>query len=97
MFIHIENYVASIVITSKSVSKRSRTFITVITQIITFSLNLGIPIRISKQANIPWKNLFERIKNIKKNFFFRNFSEKHCVLTLRGHNDVNFLVNTQEF
>ena len=83
MFIHIENYVASIVITSKSVSKRSRTFTTVITQIITFSLNLGIPIRISKQANIPWKNLFERLKNIKKNFFFSKFFRKTLCFNLK--------------
>ena len=35
------NYVANIVITCKSVSKRSRTLITLITQIRTFLLNLG--------------------------------------------------------
>ena len=42
MFIHFWNYTASIVITYKSVSKRSHTFITVITWIRIFSLNLGI-------------------------------------------------------
>ena len=41
MFIHFWNYAASIAITYKSVSKRSCTFITVIKQIRTFSLNLG--------------------------------------------------------
>ena len=40
-FIHFWNYAASIVMTYKSVSKRSRTFITVITQIRSFSLNFG--------------------------------------------------------
>ena len=39
MFIHISKYAASIVITYKSASKRSR--ILVITQIRTFSLNLS--------------------------------------------------------
>ena len=43
----------SIVITYKSESKKSLTFITVIMQIRTFSLNLGTSIRILKQLNIP--------------------------------------------
>ena len=38
-------------------------------------------LRISKQLNIPWKDLFKRNKNITKKCF-RNFSEKRCVLTL---------------
>ena len=50
-------------------------------QIRTFFLNLGIPISILKQLNIPWKDLFKRNKNVKKHFF-RSFSEKHCILTL---------------
>ena len=41
-FIHFWNYAANIVITCKSVGKRSCTFITVIMQIRIFSLNLGI-------------------------------------------------------
>ena len=55
------------VIACESVSKSSRTFITVITQIRTFSLNLGTSskIRISKQQNIPWKDLVKRNRNIK--------------------------------
>ena len=42
-------------------------------QIILFSLNLGTLIRISKQPDIPWKDLFRRNKNVKKMFskFFR--------------------------
>ena len=33
----------------------------------------AVPIRILKQLNIHWRDLFKRIKNIKKNFlkFFR--------------------------
>ena len=68
------NYVASIVITCKSVSKGSCTFITVIAQLKAFFLNLSTSITISKQLNIPWKDLFKRNTNIyKKNFsrFFR--------------------------
>ena len=41
VFSHFWNYAASIIITYESVSKRSRTFITVITQIRTFSLKLS--------------------------------------------------------
>ena len=41
MFLLFRNYAASIAITCKSVSKRPHTFITAITQIRTFSFNLG--------------------------------------------------------
>ena len=52
-------------------------------QIRTFFLNLATFNKISKQLNIPRKDIFKRNKNIKQ-IFFRNFSEKHCVLTLRS-------------
>ena len=49
-----------------------------ITQIGAFSLNLGTS---NEQINIPWKDFFKRNKIIKKKIF-RNFLEKHYVLTL---------------
>ena len=39
-------------------------------------------IRISRQLNIPWKDLFQMDKNIKKKKKKNIFLWKHCVLTL---------------
>ena len=64
MFIYFWNYAASIAITYKSVSKRSRTFIKVITQIRAFSSNLGISNKNFETTNFLYKNLFKRNKNI---------------------------------
>ena len=90
MFIHFWNYVASTVFAWKSVSKRPCTFITVIMQIRTFSLNLNTSNKNFETKNIPWKYVFKSNKNIKK-FCFQNFSEKHCVLTLTKLDDDSFV------
>ena len=84
MLIHFWNYAASIaVITYKSVSKRSRTFITVIMQIRTFSLNLGTSNKNFETTKYSLKRSFQKkYEYQKKNIFFRNCPEKQCVLTL---------------
>ena len=69
MFIYFWNYAASIVITCKSVSKRSSSFVIVITQIRTFSLNLGT---------------FNKNYETSKYFLGRSF-EKYRVLTLSAN------------
>ena len=74
MFIHFQNYAASIVFTCKSDSKRLRTFLTTITQIRTFSLNLGI-----KNSGITKYSLERSFQKRKKKLF----KEKHCTLTLQ--------------
>ena len=75
MFIHFQNYAASIVFTCKSDSKRLRTFLTTITQIRTFSLNLGI-----KNSGITKYSSERSFQERKKK---RLFKEKHCALTLQ--------------
>ena len=74
---------ASIVITCESVSKRSRTFLTVITQIRSFS-NWGTSIDNFQTTKYSLERSFQKKWEYHKNIFFRNFSEKHCVLTLMG-------------
>ena len=54
-------------------SKRSRTFLTVITQIRTFSLKLGTSIENFQKTKNPWKDLYKRNKNIIKSFFSQFF------------------------
>ena len=64
-------------------SKRSHTFTTVVTQIITFSLNLGTSNKEFQNNQIFAGKIFsEGIRISKKKIVFRNLSEKHCVLTL---------------
>ena len=65
-------------------SQRSHTFLTVMTHIRIFSLNSGTSLRISKQLNIPGKDLFNRNENIIKDIF-QIFLEKHYILTLKKH------------
>ena len=82
MFIHIWNYAASIGITCKSVSKRWRTFITVNTQIMTFSLNLGLSnknfqtnkysLEISFQKELEYQQQKKKKKKKKSEIFKKN-------------------------
>ena len=65
MFIHFWNYAGGIVFTCKSVSKRSCTFVTVITKIRTFSLNLGTSIKNFETIKYSLERSFQK-KNIKK-------------------------------
>ena len=81
VFIHFWNYATSIIITCKSVSKRSHTFITLIMQIRTFSLNSGTSNKNFETTKCSLLNNRER-SWISKKYIFQNFSEKHCVLTL---------------
>ena len=68
--------------TCKSVSKRSCTFITVITEIRTFSLNLCTSNKKFETTKYSQERSFQKIRISRKKIFFGNFSEKHCVLTL---------------
>ena len=97
-------FAASIVITHKSVSKRSRAFITVIAHIRTLSLKFRhFQIRVLKQLITPWKDLFKRNKNIKKLFFelFRKAlrSNLNCEinLILIWPEDCAFFCNRRKF
>ena len=65
----------------KSVSKRSCTFITVIKQVRTFSLNLITSIKNFQTTKYSLERSLQ--KEWGYNFFF-NFSEKNCILTLIG-------------
>ena len=81
MFINFWKCVASIVITCKSVNKRSRTSIRLITLIMTFSLNLGTSNQNFETTKYSLKRSFQKEWECPKKFFFQNFSESHCVLT----------------
>ena len=60
---------ASIIITYKSLSKKSRTFATVITQIRTFSLNLGTFNKKFETVKYFLERSFQKDTNIKNSFF----------------------------
>ena len=69
------------------VSKRPRTFVTVIMQIRTFSLNLGTYNKNFEAIEDSLGRSFQKelkyiLKGIKKKKISGNFSEKHCVVTL---------------
>ena len=81
MFINFWKCVTSIVITCKSVNKRSRTSIRLITLIMTFSLNLGTSNQNFETTKYSLKRSFQKEWECPKKFFFQNFSESHCVLT----------------
>ena len=80
MFFHFWNYAASVLITYKRVGKRSRTFIIVITQSHTFSLNLGTSNKNFEATKYFPGKFFQKEQEyqIKKN---RKFPEKYCVLS----------------
>ena len=69
MFIHFWNYAASIVYTCESVSKRSRTYLTVITQIITISLNLSTSNKNFETTKYSLERSFQKKLEDQKNFF----------------------------
>ena len=71
MFIYFQNYAASIVSTCESVTKNLCTFITVITQTRTFSLNLGNSDNNFETNKYSLERSFQ--KNIKKKFFSKFF------------------------
>ena len=60
---------ASIIITYKSLSKKSRTFATVTTQIRTFSLNLGTFNKKFETVKYFLERSFQKDTNIKNSFF----------------------------
>ena len=64
-------------------SKRSRSFTTVITQIRIFSLNLGTSNKNFKTTKYSLEKSFQREWEYQKKKLFRNFPEKHCVVTLK--------------
>ena len=71
MFIYFQNYAASIVSTCESVTKNLCTFITMITQTRTFSLNLGNSDNNFETNKYSLERSFQ--KNIKKKFFSKFF------------------------
>ena len=83
MFIRFWNYARSIVFTCKSVSKTSCTFITVITQIRTFFLNLG-----SSHKNFETTNYCQ--DRISKGKTFSKFFRKTMRSNLNTSTGVNW-------
>ena len=63
-------------------------------QIRIFYLNLGTSIKNFQANKYSLKDIFKRNENI-INFFFRNNSGKHCILTLRTfYKDISTVIST---
>ena len=72
--------------TNKSVTNRFRTFVTVIMQIRIFSLNLRNSNKNFKTTKYSLERSFQKEQEYQKNIYiyFRNFLEKHWVITLKS-------------
>ena len=72
--------------TNKSVTNRFRTFVTVIMQIRIFSLNLRNSNKNCKTTKYSLERSFQKEQEYQKNIYiyFRNFLEKHWVITLKS-------------
>ena len=72
--------------TNKSVTNRFRTFVTVIMQIRIFSLNLRNSNKNFKTTKYSLERSFQKEQEYqkKKKKYFRNFLEKHWVITLKS-------------
>ena len=72
--------------TNKSVTNRFRTFVTVIMQIRIFSLNLRNSNENFKTTKYSLERSFQKEQEYqkKKKKYFRNFLEKHWVITLKS-------------
>ena len=72
--------------TNKSVTNRFRTFVTVIMQIRIFSLNLRNSNENFKTTKYSLERSFQKEQEYQKNIYiyFRNFLEKHWVITLKS-------------
>ena len=88
MFIHFWDYAASITFTCKSVSKRSCTFITVITQIRTFFFNLGTSNKNFEATKYSSGKIFSKGIRTSKKLFLKFFRK-----TL--HSYLNKIVNIE--
>ena len=72
--------------TNKSVTNRFRTFVTVIMQIRIFSLNLRNSNENFKTTKYSLERSFQKEQEYQENIYiyFRNFLEKHWVITLKS-------------
>ena len=72
--------------TNKTVTNRFRTFVTVIMQIRIFSLNLRNSNKNFKTTKYSLERSFQKEQEYQKNIYiyFRNFLEKHWVITLKS-------------
>ena len=72
--------------TNKSVTNRFRTFVTVIMQIRIFSLNLRNSNENFKTTKYSLERSFQKEQEYQKKIYiyFRNFLEKHWVITLKS-------------
>ena len=72
--------------TNKTVTNRFRTFVTVIMQIRIFSLNLRNSNENFKTTKYSLERSFQKEQEYqkKKKKYFRNFLEKHWVITLKS-------------